>query len=283
MGKLLRMELKRALGSWKFYIVIVLGCVMAVLAFFNTPGFTIAKNWYKYMHGDEAAAMIINKMNMVDTPLEIWMPRYGSSSTFYNTWITLLPVFTVIPYGIEYAREKKNGLINQYMIRISKGKYYASKFITTFISGGLVAVVPLIFNLLLVMCFLPWGMPLRASNLYPVTDMNVFNSVFYNTPSLYMLIYLIYVFVLFGLISCICLSFVYVEENLFALTITPFILYFSGHVLLTFGLGIAGISLMNNASLYNTFYKNVGPLLIQFAVLVLVDMTFFYRIRKDVI
>ncbi|MGN0318401.1 MAG: hypothetical protein ACI4E1_10780 [Lachnospira sp.] len=283
MNKLLRLELKRALGSWKFLIVIVLGCVMAILAFIYTPGFTIATNWYKYMHGDEMAASIINKINMIDTPLEIWMPRYGASSTFYNTWITLLPVLTVIPYGIEYAREKKNGLINQYMIRINKGKYYASKFITTFISGGLVAVVPLIFNLLLVMCFLPWGMPIRSSNLYPVVDNNVLNDVFYNTPSLYVLIYLVYVFVLFGLISCICLSFVYIEENIFALTITPFIIYFSGHVLLTFGLGMVGISLMNNASLYNTFSNNVGALLIQFAILLVADLAFFYRVRRDVI
>lgn len=283
MNKLLRLELKRALGSWRFLIVIVLGCVMATLAFIYTPGFIIATNWYKYMHGDEMAASIIDKFNMVDTPLEIWMPRYGSSSTFYNTWITLLPVLTVIPYGIEYAREKKNGLINQYMIRINRGKYYVSKFITTFISGGLVAVVPLIFNLLLVMCFLPWGMPIRSSNLYPVVDNNVLIDVFYNAPSLYVLIYLVYVFVLFGLISCICLSFVYIEENIFALTITPFIIYFSGHVLLSFGLGMAGISLMNNASLYNTFSNNVGALLIQFAILLVADLAFFYRVRKDVI
>lgn len=283
MGKLLKIELKRALGSWEFYIVIMAGCLMGVLAFFDTSGFILAKNWYKYMHGDEMAAMIIEKMNMVDTPLEIWMPRYGSSSTFYNTWITLLPVLTVIPFGIEYAREKRNGLINQYMIRIKRSTYYASKFITTFISGGLVAVIPLVFNLLLVMCFLPWGMPLRATNLYPVIDSNVFNKIFYNMPAWYVVIYLIYDFVLFGLISCIALCFVYIEENIFALTITPFILYFSEHVLLTFGLGFAGISLMNNASLYNTYYNHVGALLIQFTVLIFMDATFFYRIRKDVV
>ncbi|HBD65887.1 MAG TPA: hypothetical protein DC028_02520, partial [Eubacterium sp.] len=113
MLNVIKIELKRAILNKKFVIVILLGCIMAVLAFVDTPGFTIAINWYKYMHNDEMASMIINKMNEVDTPLEIWMPRYGASSTFYNVWIAILPILAVIPYATEYLKEKKSGLINQ--------------------------------------------------------------------------------------------------------------------------------------------------------------------------
>ena len=120
MWNVIKIELKRAIINKKFVIVILLGCIMAVLAFVDTPGFTIAINWYKYMHNDEMASMIINKMNEVDTPLEIWMPRYGASSTFYNVWIAILPILVVIPYATEYLKEKKSGLINQFMVRMTK-------------------------------------------------------------------------------------------------------------------------------------------------------------------
>lgn len=51
---------------------------------------------------------------------------------------------------------------------MTKKKYYMSRYIVTFISAGLVAVIPLVFNLMVVMCFLPWGTPVRATGLYPV-------------------------------------------------------------------------------------------------------------------
>ena len=66
-----------------------------------------------------------------------------------------------------------------------------SRYIVTFISAGLVAVIPLVFNLMVVMCFLPWGTPVRATGLYPVVTGNVFENVFYNYPLLYVIIYLI--------------------------------------------------------------------------------------------
>ena len=65
------------------------------------------------------------------------------------------------------------------MVRMTKKKYYMSRYIVTFISAGLVAVIPLVFNLMVVMCFLPWGTPVRATGLYPVVTGNVFENVFY--------------------------------------------------------------------------------------------------------
>ena len=52
MLNVIKIELKRAILNKKFVIVILLGCIMAVLAFVDTPGFTIAINWYKYMHNN---------------------------------------------------------------------------------------------------------------------------------------------------------------------------------------------------------------------------------------
>lgn len=283
MKKLLIVEFKRVFFNWKFYAVILLGSAMAILAFFNTPGWTIAQTWVSYMNGDANAAMIIEKINMVDTPLEIWMPRYGSSSKFYATWLTILPILTVIPFGVEYMKEKKTGLINQFRVRVKTSQYYLSKFIVTFVSGGTVAVIPLIVNLLLVMCFLAWGNPIKTSGLYPVVDGNVLEKIFYEQPALYIFLYLFYFFCLFGLISAVVLTFTYLEENVFALMVTPFILYFAEHVFFTFGLNHTNSSLLNNANLYNVFTDNISILIVQILILILIDACFFICIRKDVL
>ena len=91
MLNVIKIELKRAIINKKFVIVILLGCIMAVLAFVDTPGFTIAINWYKYMHNDEMASMIINKMNEVDTPL-----KYGCQDMAHQVHF--------IMYGLQYYR-----------------------------------------------------------------------------------------------------------------------------------------------------------------------------------
>lgn len=283
MKRILKVEFCRVFNDWKFYSVILVGCIMAILAFFNTPGWIIARNWFKYMNGDATAALIIDKVNMVDTPLEIWMPRYGSSSLFYTTWLTILPILTVIPFGATYVEEKKKGLINQFVIRVSKKQYYLSKFIVTFISGGIVAIAPLITNLLLVMCFLTWGTPIKSSGLYPIVDGNVFELLFYEKPVIYVLIYLLYFFCIYGLISALALTFTYLEENVFAIMVTPFILYFSEHVLFEFGINLSNSSLLSLGNLYNVFNYNVKYLIIQFFVLLIIDASFLLRIKKDVI
>lgn len=283
MLNVIKIELKRAIINKKFVLVVLIGCIMSMIAFVDTNGFKIATNWYNYMQGDDRATMIINKINEVDTPLEIWMPRYGSSSAFYNIWIVILPILAVIPYATEYLKEKKSGLINQFMVRMTKKKYYISRYAATFISAGLVAVIPLIFNLMIVMCFLPWGVPIRSTGLYPVVSGNVFESVFYSYPAVYVLIYLIYTFVEFGMLSCICLTCVYIEDNWFAVSLTPFILYFSEHVFLTIGLGLKRRSLLTLTNMYNIFTKDIAILLIQLTALFIINMLFFLRVKKDVL
>ncbi len=281
--RILRVELKRAIVNWKFALSVFIGCVFAALAFVSTPGFTIAKNWVKYMNGDEAAAMVINKMNMVDTPLEIWMPRYGSSSAFYSLWIFLLPVLIAIPYSNVYLMETKNGLINQFTVRVSKKAYYFSKFFALFTSGGLIAVIPLVFNLMLVMCFLPWGIPIKASMLYPMVDGNMFSKLFYTKPALYVLIYLLYTFVLFGLLSCLSIAIDLYKKNRLVAILIPFAVIVAEEVILTFGLGLERTSLRAAMNMYNLRIDTVVFIAVEFIIMAVVDIWFFLRPRKDVI
>lgn len=283
MRQSLSVELRRAFCSRGFIIAIGLGGIMVVLAFFNTQAWTLSKYWLSYMAGESAAVESAVHMGFVDTPLEIWMPRYGASSKFYYLWITILPLLCALPYGTSYLYDKKNGLINQLIYRMNRKNYYLSKFITCFVSGGTISTLPLVLNLLLCMCFLPWGMPLRSTSVYPIGESNAFSDVFYTKPLLYVMIYLLLTFILFGLINCLCLIFSLIEDNQFALMITPFVIYFAQHVLISFGLGRGEISFVNNANLYNVYSQTLYIYLLELLGLFIIDICVFIKIKKDVL
>ena len=141
----------------------------------------------------------------------------------------------------------------------------------------------MIVNLLMCMCFIPWGMPLLSTKLYPVVEGNVFDNIFYTRPFLYVCIYLGLMFILFGLINCLALFFVYFIDNAFALMITPCVLYFAEHVLFSLGFGRGELSLLNNSNLYNVFSINMWMYVVQLCILLIIDLLFLIRIKKDVL
>lgn len=283
MGGGLVVELKKAFCNKVFYAVILIGIVAAIMAFFNSTAWGLSKYWLKYMAGDAVTVESALRSNYTDMPLEVWMPRYGTSNRYYYLWITILPILCVLPYGLSYYNEKRKGMINQLIYRMGRRQYFTIKLLVSFINGGCVAVIPMIVNLLMCMCFIPWGMPLLSTKLYPVVEGNVFDNIFYTRPFLYVCIYLGLMFILFGLINCLALFFVYFIDNAFALMITPFVLYFAEHVLFSLGFGRGELSLLNNSNLYNVFSINMWMYVVQLCILLIIDLLFLIRIKKDVL
>lgn len=283
MRGIMKIELKRAFINTKFYIVVFVSTIFAIGSFFTTPGFTIAKNWFLYMNGDLDAIYMIEKCDYSDVAIEIWMPNYGASSKFYFLWLIILPLLCIIPYGITYIEDKSSGLINQYIIKIGKGKYYVSKFITLFISGGTIATLPLLINLIICSMALPFGLPVRSTQFYPVKEYNLFSNLYYQNIVVYLMLYFLIYFVVYGLITCLALSFVYFEENKYMLLLVPFIIYFSEHVIISFGFNRHDTSLLLATNIINLRYENLLFYLLQIIVLFLFDVLFFFRIRRDVI
>ena len=283
MREALGVEFKRAYKSRWYKFSILFGSILAMLAFFSTDGWNLCKYWMRYISGDESAVSMASKMGFMDMPLEIWMPRYGAHSKFYYLWIVILPLLCTVPYAITYFVDRQDGLINQLITRMGRRNYYIAKLLVCFVNGGTIAVVPLIVNLVACMCFLPWGMPLRSTNVYPVGESNAFSEIFYTKPFLYVLIYLVLTFILFGLITASTMLLSLLVENRYALITAPFILYFAEHVFLSFGLGNKEASLLSNANLYNVFSWNVKLYFLELFGLLIFDLLILYKIRRDVL
>lgn len=282
MGAILKLELKRAFKNWGFLISVLLGCIMAGLAFYMTRDCLLPKNWLDYMNGYSNPYFAPQNMPM-DVALEVWMPGMNYGNKYFYTLITLMPILSAIPYGVTFLTDTGTGLINQFVIRCKKRHYYGAKLITAFVSGGTVAVIPFVFNLIICMMYLPWGTPLYYTALNAVASHSVLADVYYTHPVLYVFLYLLYIFVIFGLVNCICLTFVYVEDNIFAVMLAPFIIYYTCHILFKYATETSEKSLLAASNMMYLHNENVMIVVIQIIVLVISAASFLMRIRKDVI
>ncbi len=282
MGAILKLELKRAFKNGAFLLVVLIGCLMAGLAFYGTRSYLLSKNWLDYMNGYDNSYFAYQNMPM-DMALEVWMPGYNFGNKYFYTLITLMPILSAIPYGAAFLTDARTGLINQFAIRCKKSHYYLAKLITAFVSGGTVAVIPFIVNLIICMLYLPWGTPLYYTSLHLVAPHCVLADIYYTYPALYVFLYLLYIFVIFGLINCICLTFVYVEDNLFAVMLAPFIIYYTSHILFKYATGSSQKSLLGAANMMVLYNKNVAVIAVQIIILAASAASFLMRIRKDVI
>ena len=58
----------------------------------------------------------------------------------------LLPVFAVLPYSWSFYSEEKSGYIRSVVTRVGKTKYFLAKYISVFISGLLIILIPILVN-----------------------------------------------------------------------------------------------------------------------------------------
>ena len=169
----------------------------------------------------------------------------------YSEWIAMnqnaareilfviLPLIAAVPYGISLFLDEKNNYINNIAVRTKKRNYYIAKAIALFLSGGVIAALPLVVSFLTNTVVLPFDTPAHCTGAYMISATTIFGDVFFSNPILYISIYILWVFVGFGLLNVFCFVAVYIMENRFAVLMAPFIIYFTSYVILN----IAGIKI----------------------------------------
>lgn len=174
-------------------------------------------------------------------------------------------------------------MINQLILRCKNKKdYYITKFIVTFINGGTIAAIPIMASLIISMCVAPWGIPVYSVSFYSVGKRAVFAELFYKHPELYVIIYITYVFILFGLLNCLCLTVGFFEENKYAVILVPFLVYYGSSFIMKYLFGSTA-SLMTTSGMM-LLYKDIAVYVaVQIFIVFVVDLLFFMKIKKDVI
>lgn len=232
--ELFRSELKRAFQSKWFIIVVLIQICIAMVhvimyVFPAVKGIPILIDYY------ESNPLAVDGIPGVFSTW-IGMNTNAAKEIFFVT----LPIVSAIPYGASLYIDEKNRYVNNIVTRTTKKNFYISKMSVMFLSGGTIAIIPLILSLLINMCMLPIEQPQASTAMYLMGNKNIFGDIFYKNPFLYTFIYIIWVFLLVGLLTSFCFTATYIMENRFIIILAPFILYFVTYVMGSmFGSGMA--------------------------------------------
>lgn len=192
MIRLLKMELSRAFRNRLYYAVLAVGIVLALLS----AAYGIQTHFE--MLPKELSPTSWGPTGW-DSCYVFWMSVHDVVP-FEGLFYQLVLLLAAIPYACSMRQELEFGYANQVFSRVCRGKYFVAKYIATFISGGLVALIPSTVNLVTLACFVPAYLP----SIENVLNIGVYTSalwseIFYTNPLLYCVLYSALAFFVCGL------------------------------------------------------------------------------------
>ncbi|MBM7542280.1 hypothetical protein [Amphibacillus cookii] len=226
---LIKIELKKAIKNKFFVTTLMVGSIFALFS-----------AWYmidSYAAFEHQNKVYTNNGNPMIQQFSLFNHWIGGEafSLGYTLFFTLIPLMAVLPYSWSYFIENKIGYVKSIVTRSSKFQYYLSKYIATFVSGGLVVLIPLIANILIVACFVPAITPTKLYPLYYAVDHgSLWSGLFYTHPIIYVLLYLILDFVFAGLFATMSLAVSFFIKNRIAIILIPFFFILILHYSRTF-------------------------------------------------
>ena len=199
-----------------------------------------------------------------------------------------IPLICVLAYGWSYSSDVRSGYIKSIITRTSKSKYLISKYFATFISGGLVVLIPILVNILTLACFMPFRMPNVSDSIYYAElSAFAFANLFYKVPALYMVIILIFHFILGGLFATFAMAVSMFTTNKYIVTLFPFVFSFLYSYACSMFLNRLFLGEMDPLYLINglsSTYRVLEYLILVYGVfLILTAGTIFFKgMKKDV-
>ena len=212
---LLRIELKRLFKSKLFYVSLFIGLALSVGGFIEcakphlniTNGFNGGVETYPFS--------VFNS----------WMGMFMGLKPISTSYLYIFMLLAALPYCGFFCRDNKNQYILQYYSRMSKNKIHAARFIATFISGGLVTMLPLLLNLCATMMFIPALKP-SGNGLFIHSGAYIMGNLFCEHPLIYVLIYVLQFFIYGGSFALVSLAVSFFIDNTFLVIISPFVTYY---------------------------------------------------------
>lgn len=148
-----------------------------------------------------------------------------NASIFPTLYYFIVPILIAIPFAGSYKEDLSTGYIKNILQRTSRKNYLKAKYVTTFFSGGIISVVPLISNYILTAMILPSLIPQSSTGQFPIFSNSMLGELFYSHPYIYMMIYIFINFIFFGLLATLALAAADICDSLFATVLFPFVIY----------------------------------------------------------
>ena len=134
----------------------------------------------------------------------------------------ILPALAAFPSAMIYYKDRKSGYVKNLYTRYSKTKCLIIKYITTFISGGIVIIFPLLSAFLLTALYAPARIP-DSLVLNAIVDKNMWSELFFTNPLLYTMGYILIDFIYGGLFACLAMSVSEYVKHKFSVFVSSFL------------------------------------------------------------
>lgn len=215
MRKLLRIDIERMIKSPGMWVSLFISLAL-VIAQFITVVLPESKDVLQFYTGDA--------MTYPDSVYNIWFGA-DAQHPFRITYLTIFPLLSTLPYGITYHKDRKKGYINQMYTRMGRGKYLVSRYIATFVSGGLAVLIPMVIAFILAADVLPLLKPVN-NRLFIMSGSSLLGNIYYTKPLMYMAVYAFIYFIYGGVFASIALAVGDIFDYSFFVLIMPFAVYY---------------------------------------------------------
>ena len=148
---LLKIEFRRAFKNKLFAASIVIGLALAAGAFIQTV----------VPHIDVLGGYDGSVASYPHSVFTSWMGIGIGYDIWATVYLYVCILLAALPYCSTFVKDNNSQYILQYYSRISKNRLHIAKFITTFVVGGLIVVIPLLVNLIATMMFVPALKPIE--------------------------------------------------------------------------------------------------------------------------
>lgn len=218
-GRLLRMEMSRALSSPPFVVSLTTATLLAI---------TLA-----VMQGSYYVDIIQQATEHSDTvwsnpfahgAYSEWLPMV-SVAPLANLFFLILPLLCSTAYGWSLRSDLDGGYAASLITRCGSLPFYSARSCAVFLCGGLVVALPLIANYLALLCFLPAYHPSVSDVIYTgIWFKTLCSDLFYTNPPIYMIARTMLDFILGGLWACVSLSVSQALRNKLAIVVIPLLM-----------------------------------------------------------
>lgn len=260
---MIAVELRRAFKNKLFIAALVIGIVLAIAQLVTVVvPYGLGDEWAFWRTGSKGSYphSLFNSW-MGATPFSLWSVLY-----FF-----VLPLTACLPYADSLYTDVRSGYAANVVTRGGAARYFRAKVIAVFLTAGAVGVVPQLVNLLGTALLVPVLQPEPTAGTFFVAPSAMLADLFYSSPWLYTILFMVLCFVVCGLVACSCLVFSYLVANRFMVLVAPFLVC----AIAFFALGgLAGYSPINLLNPAQVDIVELTVVLVVYGALALVEAAF---------
>lgn len=200
----------------KFEFSRMLSSKLMLLSWILSVVFVLMDVWYQL-------DLYLNDINHISVFYK-WMGV--TASNFGSTYFMMaIPLLAALGYSWTSSSDRSSGYIIQILTRTSRFKYFFAKFVAVFVSGGIIFSSALILDFLLLSTFSPTFIPQPELLATFIDQFRFCSGLFYTSPYLFMLLWLLVAFLWGGSMASIALAFgVFIKKKVITI-IMPFVVF----------------------------------------------------------